>query len=58
MNSFISNSRTPKHVVEEYIELQSSLNIHPPANRIIEAVIDLVNHYKWEYVTILYQVNI
>jgi hypothetical protein len=42
---------------EEFIELKSSLNIHPPANRIIEAVIDLVNHYKWEYVTILYQVN-
>ena len=31
------------------------MNIFPPANKHIEAIIDLINHYKWEFVTILYQ---
>lgn len=40
---------------EEYIEYNSNLNIHPPANKLIEAVIDLISYYKWEFITILYQ---
>ena len=31
------------------------VNIHPPASKIITAIIDLVHMYKWEYVTVLYQ---
>ena len=31
------------------------INIHPPANKLMKGIIDLINYYKWEYVTILYQ---
>ena len=31
------------------------LNIHPPVNKIMEAIIDLINHYKWTHITVLYQ---
>ncbi len=31
------------------------LNIHPPINKLINAIIDLMDHYKWTYVTVLYQ---
>lgn len=31
------------------------INLHPPANKLMKGVIDLITHYKWEYVTILYQ---
>ena len=40
---------------DEYIEYNSNLNIHPPGNKLIEAMIDLISYYKWEFVTILYQ---
>ena len=37
------------------VSYSNQVNMHPPANKLIRAIIDLVNHYKWEYVTILYQ---
>ena len=33
----------------------NQINIHPPANTLMNAIIDLVHFYKWEYVTILFQ---
>ena len=33
----------------------NQINIHPPAYKLMEAIIDLIDYYKWEYVTILYQ---
>jgi hypothetical protein len=33
----------------------NQVNIHPPAYKLMKAVIDLIDYYKWEYVTILYQ---
>ena len=34
--------------------LSNQVNIHPPAHQLIRSVIDLVMHYKWEFITILY----
>jgi hypothetical protein len=33
----------------------NQVNIHPPAYKLMKAIIDLIDYYKWEYVTILYQ---
>lgn len=30
------------------------INIHPPANKIIKSIIDLIDFYKWDYITVLY----
>ena len=38
-----------------YRSSDNIINIHPPANKLMKAVIDLIEYYKWEYVTILYQ---
>ena len=32
----------------------NKINIHPPANKLIKAYIDIIELYKWEYVTILF----
>jgi hypothetical protein len=34
--------------------LINQINVHPPAYKLMKAIIDLIDHYKWEYVTILY----
>jgi hypothetical protein len=40
----------------EEIAFQSHrINLHPPANKLMKGVTDLIHYYKWEYVTILYQ---
>jgi hypothetical protein len=31
------------------------LNMHPPTSKIMEAIIDLINHYKWKFITVFYQ---
>jgi hypothetical protein len=31
------------------------LNMHPPISKIMEAIIDLMDHYKWTSIAILYQ---
>ena len=31
-----------------------NLNIHPPASKLLQALTDLIEYYKWEYITILY----
>jgi hypothetical protein len=31
------------------------LNMHPPINKLINAIIDLMDHYKWTFITVLYQ---
>ena len=31
------------------------LNMHPPVTKIISAIIDLIHHFKWQFVTILFQ---
>lgn len=36
-------------------EHKNFVNIHPPASKIMNAIIDLVHMYKWGYVTVLYQ---
>lgn len=33
----------------------NKLNIHPPANKLMNAITDLIDYYKWEHITILYQ---
>lgn len=33
----------------------TSINMHTPSSRIMNAIIDLVGYYKWDYITILYQ---
>ena len=33
----------------------NQINIHPPSNTLMSAIIDLIAFYKWEYVTILFQ---
>ncbi len=35
-------------------ELAYKLNIHPPASKLLQALTDLIEYYKWEYITILY----
>lgn len=49
------NNREVIQTNEEFVEFQSNLNIHPPANKLIAATIDVISYYKWEFVTILYQ---
>ena len=36
----------------------NQINIHPPAKKLMKAIIDLIDHYKWEYVTLLYHESI
>ena len=31
------------------------INLHPPVSKIIAAMIDIISHYKWGFVTILFQ---
>ena len=31
------------------------LNMHPPINKLINAIIDLMDHYRWTFITVLYQ---
>ena len=33
----------------------NQINIHPPANTLMNVMIDMIHFYKWEYVTILFQ---
>jgi hypothetical protein len=33
----------------------NQINIHPPAHSLMNAIIDLIFHYKWEFVTVLFQ---
>jgi hypothetical protein len=40
---------------EDDIAQLNYINIHPPAHKLMKAIIDLINYYKWEYVTVLYQ---
>lgn len=39
----------------EVNEYKNFVNIHPPASKIMNAIIDLVQMYKWDHVTVLYQ---
>lgn len=29
--------------------------MHPPASKLMESLIDMLNHYKWTFITVLYQ---
>lgn len=31
------------------------LNLHPPINKLIDAIINFITHYKWEFITVVYQ---
>ena len=33
----------------------NQINIHPSAHALTKSIIDLIDYYKWEYVTIMYQ---
>jgi hypothetical protein len=33
----------------------TQINLYPPAHKLMRAVLDLVTHYNWDYVTILFQ---
>ncbi len=35
--------------------LPNQINLHPPANKLIHAIINLIEMYKWEYITVIYQ---
>ncbi len=32
-----------------------SVNMHTPSSKIMNAIVDLIDYYKWEFVTILFQ---
>lgn len=50
-NTFIRNV---KNSDDESIN-SNKLNIHPPAHKLMHAITDLIDYYKWEHITILYQ---
>lgn len=33
----------------------NQINLHPPSHTIVNAIIDLITFYKWEFVTVLFQ---
>ncbi len=35
-------------------QLTNIVNVHPPAHQLMRAYIDLILHYQWEFITILY----
>ena len=41
--------------LEQVAFLSHQINLHPPASKLMRGITDLINYYKWEYVTILYQ---
>lgn len=40
---------------DEPKKVENLINIHPPANKIIKAIIDLIDFYKWDHITVLFQ---
>ena len=50
-NSIIARAQS-KHVEDTQI---NQINIHPPAHSLMNAIIDLIFYYKWDFVTILFQ---
>ena len=53
-NSLIANE--VNHNNADEISLRhSQINIHPPAHKMMKAIINLIEHYKWDFVTIIYQ---
>jgi hypothetical protein len=50
-NSIIS--RVTSHV-DDITDI-NQINIHPPAHSLVNAIIDLIFHFKWEFVTVLFQ---
>lgn len=57
-NSFPTPPLHPQQLMDEDESGRGVINqisMHPPARRLMKAVIDLIDYYKWEYVTILYQ---
>ncbi|CAF0769478.1 unnamed protein product [Brachionus calyciflorus] len=41
---------------DEESKTESNLiNMHPPAHKIVKSMIDLIDFYKWDYITILFQ---
>ena len=50
----ISSFDAPHEDKQLPAKFTNQLNLHPPASEVTRAVIDLVIHYRWEYVTILY----
>ncbi len=47
-------SQTQSEIYSYYTHV-NQINLHPPANKLIHALIDIVHMYKWEYITVLYQ---
>ena len=33
----------------------NQINIHPPSHRLLKAIIDLIEYYRWDYITLLFQ---
>jgi hypothetical protein len=47
-------------ILSEEADLKSSapskvINMYPPGHKLVQSLTDLINHYKWKYVTVLYQ---
>jgi len=42
------------HDDELYLDENYQLNMHPSANHFLKAVVDLIAHYKWQNVVVLY----
>ncbi|CAF0769509.1 unnamed protein product [Brachionus calyciflorus] len=40
---------------DESLPKTNKVNIHPPANKLMKAIIDIIDKFKWESVTILFQ---
>ena len=55
MEQLRSEILTQKEPMKDTI---NQINIHPPAKKLMKAIIDLIDHYKWEYVTLLYHESI
>lgn len=45
-----TNIDTPTKLNDKF-----ELNLHPPINKLIDAIINFITHYKWEFITVVYQ---
>jgi hypothetical protein len=50
-----SDTKTDPTIYTNDDDDKYELNMHPPTSKIMEAIMDLINHYKWTSITVFYQ---
>lgn len=55
--SFKAAAAAAEAIVEERRSTINHINLHPPGKQLTNAIINLIDHYKWEYVTLIYHEN-